>query len=378
MALGVIIVADLIPLHRRAPYLAVLNLANGVATSLGAAIGGFLADALGWRWEFGIQVPPLLLCLALTATYLPPKLGPCLFDTQDTSLLETLRKFDISGSLLLTFSVTCLVLGLNLGGNVLPWDHPFIIGSLVLAGMLAVLFIVAEQRVSQPIMPIRLLTRVPSTNLILSNLFGCITMNTILFNVPLYFQGALLDTPTQSGFRLIIPFVLGMAASFATGFVINATKTVTPCMLFGAVLMLAGSVLLAVMPASLPNLAYSLIIAISTVGQGVNFPTYSIGLLAITEAEDMAVAMGTIFLFRNLGNVLGVAISSLVAQNALLHYLLILVTGDGAGDIIKKVRQNVEVIRYLEPKQRSQGESIYCYHTEVWRVSTKLTCKLGQ
>lgn len=54
MAMGAIINSDLVPLHIRGSYQSILNLAFGIGSSLGAALGGFLADALGWRWEFGI------------------------------------------------------------------------------------------------------------------------------------------------------------------------------------------------------------------------------------------------------------------------------------------------------------------------------------
>ena len=55
MAMGAIINSDMVPIEVRGNYQALLNLAFGVGSSLGAALGGFLADALGWRWEFGIQ-----------------------------------------------------------------------------------------------------------------------------------------------------------------------------------------------------------------------------------------------------------------------------------------------------------------------------------
>jgi hypothetical protein len=49
LAMGSIIMSDLVPLETRGGYLACLNLSYGVGSSLGAALGGFLAEALGWR-----------------------------------------------------------------------------------------------------------------------------------------------------------------------------------------------------------------------------------------------------------------------------------------------------------------------------------------
>jgi hypothetical protein len=53
LSMGSIIMSDLVPLETRGGYLAFLNLSYGVGSSLGAALGGFLAETLGWRWEFG-------------------------------------------------------------------------------------------------------------------------------------------------------------------------------------------------------------------------------------------------------------------------------------------------------------------------------------
>lgn len=68
-----------------------------------------MADHLGWRWEFGVQVLPLLLCCVAAALAIPNDLG--LVGKRQT-LMEALRIFDFRGSILLSTSLTFLVLGL--------------------------------------------------------------------------------------------------------------------------------------------------------------------------------------------------------------------------------------------------------------------------
>jgi hypothetical protein len=70
-----------------------------------------LADHLGWRWEFGIQVPPLLLCLAAAIAVIPADLGRA-ESGAGADVMGSLRAFDFAGSVLLTVAVTCFVLGL--------------------------------------------------------------------------------------------------------------------------------------------------------------------------------------------------------------------------------------------------------------------------
>lgn len=82
----------------------------GVSSMAGAALGGLMADRLGWRWEFGVQVPILLLTLVVIVFALPENLG--LYGNHRESLRESLRSFDFKGSFLLTLAVTFLILGL--------------------------------------------------------------------------------------------------------------------------------------------------------------------------------------------------------------------------------------------------------------------------
>jgi hypothetical protein len=271
------------------------------------------------------------------------------------TFLQTLLSFDLAGSALLTTSVTFLILALNLGGNILPWTHPIIIASFILFFILGTALISVEKRAEKPVMPLHMLYHSPRGNLIFSNFLTCMTMNTILFNIPLYFQAVMLDSPTRSGTRLIIPFLMNMAAAFGTGNFISYSLRLQPSLIVGGFLILLGSIALTLMPANLPTWIYSWLIALATGGQGFNFPTISIAILAVSDPEDMAVATSTLMLFRSLGTVMGVAVSSLVTQNMLVHFLEKTVTGPGAGDVIRDVRRSVEAVVGLSGSVQVQG-----------------------
>lgn len=201
MTLGSIIVSDLVPIERRGAYQSYINMVYGVASTSGAALGGFMADYLGWRWEFGIQVPALLLCVGVSAFTIPERLG--LKANKKETVLEAMKHFDFMGSFFLMTSITFLILGLNLGGNVLPWSHPFVIASLVIFATFFPTFLWAESTATHPIMPLYLIQRSPHRNMIFSNSLAAFMMNAILFNMPLYFQAVLLTSATTSGLCLM-------------------------------------------------------------------------------------------------------------------------------------------------------------------------------
>jgi predicted MFS family arabinose efflux permease len=68
-----------------------------------------MAESLGWRWEFGVQVPFLLLCLGLSIIVLPDRIGIC---GPRQGVWDAIREFDGRGSALLATATATLILGL--------------------------------------------------------------------------------------------------------------------------------------------------------------------------------------------------------------------------------------------------------------------------
>ena len=68
-----------------------------------------MAEALGWRWEFGVQIPPMVLCIGIATVAIPRDLG---IVGERKGVYQALREFDAKGSLLLTASISFLILGL--------------------------------------------------------------------------------------------------------------------------------------------------------------------------------------------------------------------------------------------------------------------------
>lgn len=355
MSMGMIITSDLVPLEHRGVYQSYINLAFGLGSASGAALGGFLCDSLGWRWTFGIQVPYILVLLVTAWFTTPTTLGPNLAKTANLSLWQTIKGFDLAGALFMTLSVTFLILGLNLGGNVLSWGHPLVIGSLIAFCITTAFLLRVEARVLRPVMPLELLTSKPRANLVFSNFLGNIAVNTILFNVPLFFQAVKLDSATDSGFRLAAPSLGVTIAGVATGFIITWTRRIRPTLILGSVCFLVGSVCMACIWPDIPDWLSIAFVTPASLGQGFAYPSTTMGILAASSQEEQAVATTTLSLWRSLGTVMGVALSSLILQNALILYLDQLVTGKHKADIIYEVRRSVHAIVELDPLHQKQG-----------------------
>lgn len=350
LGMGSIIISDLVPIERRGSYQSYVNVVYGLASASGAALGGLMADSLGWRWEFGVQVPPILACLVVAFYGIPGDLG--LQDKHQT-FKQAMKRFDFKGSILLTTSTTFLILGLNLGGNVLPWTHPLVIASLVIFGVCFPACLYVESQHERPIMPLMLLYSSPRANIIFSNFIASFLLNAILFNTPLFFQAVLLTSATKSGLYLVVPVATASTAGTLTGFLISYTRRLKWPLTLGTLFYLVGVVLLAAMRRGWPLFAYLLCLVPSAIGQGFQFPGTFLAVLAASEHREQAVVTSTLVLWRALGSVLGVAFSSLVLQNALLRYLLERVQpppGEGdawKGALVARVRESVEAVAAL-------------------------------
>lgn len=68
LAMGSIIMSDIVPIEIRGIYQSYINIVFGLGSALGAASGGAMADHLGWRWEFGVQSLSFLPSGSLSST----------------------------------------------------------------------------------------------------------------------------------------------------------------------------------------------------------------------------------------------------------------------------------------------------------------------
>jgi MFS family permease len=318
---------DMVKIEVRGTYQAYINLLYGGGAAFGATFGGALCDYLGWRWTFGIQIPPVLIILICAYINIPSNLGPQLAKHSDKAWWQILKDFDLAGSLFLALAVGFLIVGLNLGGNIFPWTHPLIIVSLVTALITSLILLWVESRALRPVMPLGMLSRSPRANLVFSNFFSMIGINHVLFNAPLYFQAVHSDSPTIAGFRLGVPAILTTITGVSVGFWLTWTGRMKSPQVTGAICMLIGGVCLVMMTRDTPLWLATVFVSPPNIGQGFMFPATTLAVLATTEVEEQAAMTSTLMLWRNLGTVMGVAVSSLVLQNALLAYLEKYVTG---------------------------------------------------
>lgn len=319
MTMATIVNSDMIPFRRRGMYQAMQNGIFGFGAICGASFGGSIADTIGWRWCFLLQVP--ISAIALLFGYIVIKNQFPDF-SRGSSFKETWRIVDFSGSFILVTAISTQLVGLSLGGNELPWSSPWVIISLIGSLTLFGLFIWVEARTKAiPIIPLRLLKgRLPLFTQ-LANVCAGISAYAYLFLLPLFFQIVLLDTATTAGARLAIPSLATPIGGLIAGIVMSRWGKLVTLVRAGAILMMIGNGLVTSLDFVDANWKYFVYIFPANLGQGIIYPGILFTSLATFEHADHAVSASTVYLIRSLGTVWGVSISSAIVQTTLSFQL---------------------------------------------------------
>ncbi|GKT67968.1 vacuolar basic amino acid transporter 2 [Colletotrichum tofieldiae] len=359
MTMATIVNSDMIPFRKRGMYQALQNGMFGFGAVAGASFGGSIADQIGWRWCFLLQVPISISALVLGALVIKNPEGGFDIDTNDYKAIWS--RVDVSGALLLVVAISVQLVGLSLGGNELPWGSPVVIGTLVGSVGLLALFLVVEARTKAiPVIPLRMLKgRLPVLTQI-SNVCAGLAAYAYLFMLPLFFQVVLLDSATTAGARLAIPSLATPLGGLVAGIVMSRWGKLIWLVRFGAFFMLFGNALVTALQFQDSKWKYLVYIFPANLGQGIIYPAILFTTLASFDHADHAVSASTVYLVRSLGTVWGVAITSAIVQTTLSLRL-----PEALGDIpdkwrvIDEIRHSVTALKTLPVEVRLPARHVY-------------------
>lgn len=347
--------SDMYSMRSRGLAQGVQSVFNGLGMGLGGPIGGLISDRFGWRWAFLIQMPFFVLSLALTTYNLryvtPGKSG----NTKDI-----LKRIDYGGIFSLLLCVgSCLVFLSMKYNEDLPWSNRWVYVPLALACIFSVVFILVELLVtSEPIMaPFLLKQKVPV--LVGANNFLVSLCNfSVMYFFPMWFQTVALTSASTAGLHLMPNSVCMSAGSLFAGWMMHRTGKYKLINLIFGFFPFIGITLITLMRKDSGPLQMWLSIVPLGFGNAVVLQTNLVALLAHLPESSMAVGTGFGQLFRGIGQVGGVAISSALFQYKLDYELRSRIHGDGAAEIVSRIRHSTTLLGELPPDlQRAARES---------------------
>lgn len=303
VALAQAILGSIIPPRERGRYTGYMAATMAVATVSGPLLGGVIVDSLGWRWCFWVAVPFAVVGLYLLQRYLH---------------VQTIRRevrIDFGGALFITIAAALPLVWVSFAGTSYPWLSAqtawFLGGALVALGAA----IVVERRHSEPLVPPRIITeRVTMLAIVGSVAVGVAQFGASVF-LGQYFQVARGHTPTESGL-LMMPLILGsMVGSAGSGAFITRTGRWKGIMLGGAVLLIAGLVLMGPTNHTTPIWQLNLLMVLIGLGTGSLMQNLVLVVQNTVDVTDIGAASGVVTFFRSLGGTVGIAVLGAVLAN---------------------------------------------------------------
>ena len=340
------VIADLYPPRERGKMSGYFGAVFGLASVVGPLIGGFLTQhgtthlggvtIAGWRWVFYVNLPLSALALFMIIAKTPS--------------LRAGRggKIDVLGALLVVAAFVPLLLALSWGGHQYAWASPTILALLATTLVSLLLFVFVELRTSEPLLPLDLFrNKVFSVGngasfVISMAFFGAITF------VPLYLQLGIGVSATTSGMALL-PMMAGLIlSSTVSGRLVTRIGRYKPMMLFGAVMMLAGVLLMTRLTAQTTALGVSWRVFVLGLGLGPSQGLFALAVQNAVPLTRLGVATSSSQFFRQIGSTVGVAVFGAVMTQALSAEVA--KAGGGAG-----AKVSLDKLQALAAQQASGG-----------------------
>lgn len=339
-AISTFVGSDLIPLRRRGVWQGIGNIMYGLGAGVGAVLGGWINDVWGWRGAFFILVPPTIISGVMVFFFvnIPVK----------HSEKSAWSRIDVLGAFTLVLSLCLLLLGLNSGGNIVPWNHPLVYVTLPLSFISLLVFIWIENSyATEPVIPVKLCLDRTVLAACLTNWFTTMAFYAILFYGPIYFQVQGLST-TASGARMIPQSVGGAVGSIGVGLLMRWTGRYYYLSMVIMLLFTAANVIISAYELGTPLWITSVSFFIQGIGYVGMLTVTLLALISAVEHQHQAVITSASYAFRSTGSAIGITIASAVFQNLLDRNLWqVLGSKDGAEDVIHRLKSSLEVIKTL-------------------------------
>ncbi|KAJ9108706.1 hypothetical protein QFC21_000026 [Naganishia friedmannii] len=289
-----VITGDLFDARDRAFYQGLVFVGFGAGMGLGGPIGGWLTQVAGWRAAFYVQVPPACILIVMGVWLLPKSKR-----AGKRSLQDWLTGVDFGGATALLVSVGAFLQYLSSSSAIDAASHRIRnIATFAVGILFFLLFVYIELRVAhKPIMPLALLQRRTTLCIgLIAGLVAIVNFN-MVYHLGMLFEIVFQQPVSRAGAHLLPNSICLVFAGPFVGYLIKRTnryKWITSICCLGPVLSMA--LLGRMTPATPVWLQWT--------------------------GSQIAIATGFTFMFRSIGQVSGVGLSSAMLQASLNRELV--------------------------------------------------------
>lgn len=318
-----ITISDLFSVRKRGLYLGLTELVWALAGGLGPILGGAFTEYVSFRWCFWINLPVCGIAFVLLTLFLD-------VHNPKTKFSDGIRAIDWFGTFAILSVTIMLLLGLDFGGTVAPWDSAKVICLIVFGAVMIVFFLFSEKKLATyPLMPLDMFRNRSTAAASLVTFCHGFVFIAAEFYLPLYFQSVKGASPLRSGV-LLLPVTLSTAAmGVVSGVVINSTGRYREIIWTGMALLTVGTGLYLLLDTSTSVAKIVGFQIIGGVGSGCLFHPPLIAIQALVRQQDTASATATQGFIRCMSLSMSIVLGGVIFQNSVnLRVSELVSTGD--------------------------------------------------
>jgi EmrB/QacA subfamily drug resistance transporter len=321
------LILDAFPQNKRTVAVSLWGAVGGLAAAIGPSLGSFVIDRMGWPWAFYINLPIGAVSLAFGAVVL-----------RESRIPGKVQRIDLIGMLLLVTSVAAAALVLTQQESA-SWSREGIAALAIVAGVALVAFIAWASKASHPLVDLKLFHDRTYSAVNLATLSFAIAFAMMFFAFFSYMTAIWHYSLPLAGIA-ITPGPLMVVPTAVISGRYAARHGHRPGLVLGSLVYAASGLWLALVPGVTP--AYWAhwfpALIMSGIGVGMVLPSLSGAATARLPQNQYGVGSAVNQAIRQIGSVLGVAITVVLIGHASLtradfsqlygmHVALALITG---------------------------------------------------
>jgi predicted MFS family arabinose efflux permease len=261
----------------------------------GPLIGGWLTENLSWHWIFYVNIPIGIVALVVIQRLLPTVKTP-----------SATRNFDFVGGVIFTIAMIFLLVGLTFKQSG-DWTD-LNVGGFILIGIVGtLLFILAESRAREPIVPLDLWRGRTYSATMVTVFFAAFAFFGAVVFLPRWFQVVEGFSPTNSGLALL-PLMIGLiGSSIVSGLLVSRTGRYKWIVVGSVAIMGFGVLLMTQLTKDTPVPVVWLWMFIAGLGVGTTFSVPTIVIQNAVPFRELGVATSNLTFFRQIGGTISLA-----------------------------------------------------------------------
>jgi EmrB/QacA subfamily drug resistance transporter len=290
------VIGDMFTPAERGKYQGLFGAVFGIAFIVGPLVGGFLTEQISWHWIFYVNIPIGLVSLFFISRLLPTVKNP-----------RATRNFDVLGGVIFTIAISFLLVGLT-NKQFGEWTDTTV-GGFILVGLIGtVLFVLAETRAQEPIIPLGLFRIRTYTSSMIATFFASFAFFGAIIFLPRWFQIVEGFSPTNSGLAAL-PLIVGLiVSSIGSGLIVARTGRYKWLLVGAIILMGVSTGLMTQLTATTPLEMVWFWMFLAGLGVGPTFSVFTIVVQNAVPFHELGVATSNLTFFRQIGGTVALAI----------------------------------------------------------------------